>query len=140
MHDCRKTQLQMTDWLFDESPHNRMAQIGACQPRGIEEASDREGVVLSDLSETGVTAFNKFISYYLFPDARYSVAVTLGARAKVSVGCNPWSGVPRTHEINKICERYGGGGHAVVGAVSVPKAELARAKEIAQEIVAELQT
>ncbi len=31
MHDCRKTQLQMTDWLFDESPTNRLAQIGACQ-------------------------------------------------------------------------------------------------------------
>lgn len=32
MHDCRKTQLQMTDWLFDESSANRMAEIGACQP------------------------------------------------------------------------------------------------------------
>jgi hypothetical protein len=99
-----------------------------------------KGVVLSDLSDSGVTAFNKFISYFLFPEARYSVAVTLGTRAKVSVGCNPWSAVPRTHEINKICERYGGGGHSVVGAVSVPKADLARAKEIAAEIVAELQS
>jgi hypothetical protein len=99
-----------------------------------------KGVVFSDLSDSGVTAFNKFISYYLFPEARYSVAVTLGTRAKISVGCNPWSAIPRTHEINKICERYGGGGHSVVGAVSVPKADLARAKEIAAEIVAELQT
>jgi hypothetical protein len=98
-----------------------------------------KGVVFSDLTDSGVTAFNKFISYYLFPEARYSVAVTLGSRAKVSVGCNPWSSVPRNHEINKICERYGGGGHPVVGAVSVPKAELARAREIAAEIVAELQ-
>ena len=60
--------------------------------------------------------FNKFISYYLFPEARYSVGVTLSARAKISIGANPWSKVPRTHEINKICERYGGGGHPVVGA------------------------
>lgn len=98
------------------------------------------GVVLSDLAESGVTAFNKFIAYYLFPEARYAVAVTLGSRAKISVGCNPWSTVPRTHEINKICERYGGGGHPVVGAVSVPRNELARAREIAAEIVAELQS
>jgi hypothetical protein len=97
-----------------------------------------KGVVFSDLAESGVTAFNKFIGYYLFPESRYAVAITLGARAKVSVGCNPWSSVPRTHEINKICERYGGGGHAVVGAVSVPKSELARARQIAAEIVAEL--
>ncbi len=98
------------------------------------------GVVRSDLADSGVTAFNKFISYYLFPQARYSVAVTLGKQAKISVGSNPWAPVPRTHEINRICERYGGGGHAVVGAVSVPKGDLARAREIAAEIVAELET
>jgi len=47
--------------------------------------------------------------------------------------------VPRTHKINEICERYGGGGHPVVGAVSLPRAELERARTIAAEIVAELQ-
>lgn len=31
MHDCRKTQLQMTDWLFDDAPTNYLAQIGDCQ-------------------------------------------------------------------------------------------------------------
>lgn len=98
-----------------------------------------KGVVFSDLSAATVSAFNKFIAYYLYPESRYAVAITLGARAKISVGCNPWSPVPRTHEINKICERYGGGGHAVVGAVSVPRGELARARQIASEIVAELQ-
>ena len=98
------------------------------------------GVVFSDLADSGVTAFNKFISYYLFPEARYSVAVTLGTRAKISVGSNPWCGVPRTHDISKICERYGGGGHPVVGAVSVAKSDLARARQIAAEIVAELQS
>jgi len=66
--------------------------------------------------------------------------VTLGGRAKVSVGYNPWSPTPRAHQINEICERYGGGGHPVVGAVSVAKGELARARLIAAEIVAELQT
>jgi hypothetical protein len=98
------------------------------------------GVVFSDLADSGVTAFNKFIAYYLFPESRYAVAVTLGTRAKVSVGFNPWSTVPRTHEINKICERYGGGGHPVVGAVSVPKNEIERARQIAAEIVTELRS
>ena len=99
-----------------------------------------KGVVISDLADSGVSAYNKFISYYLFPEARYAVAVTLGTRAKISVGSNPWSGVPRTHDISKICERYGGGGHPVVGAVSMPAAEIDRAREVAREIVAELQT
>ena len=96
------------------------------------------GVVFFDLADKNVAAFNKFITYYLFPEARYSVGVTLGSRAKISVGSNPWSPVPRTHDINKICERYGGGGHPVVGAVSIPKSDLARARQIAAEIVEEL--
>jgi hypothetical protein len=98
------------------------------------------GVVHFDVADHNIGAFNKFISYSLFPEARYSVGVTLGARAKISVGSNPWAKVPRTHDISKICERYGGGGHPVVGAVSVPKNELVRAREIAAEIIAELQT
>ena len=99
-----------------------------------------KGVILSDLVDSGVASVNKFIGYYLFPQSRYSVTVSAGARAKISVGCNPWSPVPRAHEINKICERYGGGGHPVVGAVSVPRADLHRAREIAAEIAAELQS
>jgi hypothetical protein len=98
------------------------------------------GVVFFDLADRSGAAFNKFITYYLFPEARYSVGVTLGSRAKISVGSNPWAPVPRTHDISKICERYGGGGHPVVGAVSIPKNELARARQIAAEIVAELKT
>jgi hypothetical protein len=98
-----------------------------------------DGVVFYDLVDSPVGALNKFITYYLFPEARYSVGVSLGTRAKISVGSNPWSTVPRTHDISKICERYGGGGHAVVGAVSVPKGEVPRARQIASEIVAELQ-
>jgi nanoRNase/pAp phosphatase (c-di-AMP/oligoRNAs hydrolase) len=99
-----------------------------------------KGVVFYDLADHETGPFNKFISYYLFPEARYSVAVTSASRAKISVGSNPWSKVPRTHEINKICERYGGGGHPVVGAISMPRAELAKVRQIARDVVAELQS
>lgn len=96
-------------------------------------------VVFFDLVGTGDDRYNKFIPYWLYPDARYCVAVTAGwSRAKVSVGSNPWAPVPRTHDIAQICARYGGGGHAVVGAVSLKPAELARARTIAQEIVEQL--
>ena len=97
-------------------------------------------VVLFDLGDDGVEGFNKFIIYDLFPDARYSVGVTVSrTRAKVSVGTNPWSAKPRTHNIAAICERYGGGGHPVVGAVSLGPGDLPKARAIAAEIVAELQ-
>ncbi|HEY7723978.1 MAG TPA: phosphoesterase [Anaeromyxobacteraceae bacterium] len=93
------------------------------------------GVVEADLSEAGVEAPNKFIPYDLFPAARYAVTVTCDAkRAKVGVGSNPWSAVPRTHDIARICERYGGGGHPVVGAVSLAPERLLDARRIANEI------
>jgi nanoRNase/pAp phosphatase (c-di-AMP/oligoRNAs hydrolase) len=97
------------------------------------------GVVTFDLVEEGLAGFNKFIPYYVCPETTYSVAVTRGPfRAKISVGSNPFSPRPRRHNIASICERYGGGGHAVVGAVSFKPEEAERAREVAREIVAEL--
>lgn len=99
------------------------------------------GVVTFDLSETGIESANKFISYFLFPDAAYTVVVTRDAkRSKVSVGSNPWARPARPHDISKLCEKYGGGGHPVVGAVSLPPDRLEDARRVAAEIVATLQT
>ena len=97
------------------------------------------GVVQFDLVEEGIEGFNKFIPYYLYPETTYSVALTRGKkRTKISVGSNPWAPRPRTHNIATICERYGGGGHAVVGAVSFGPDEVERGREAMKEIVAEL--
>jgi hypothetical protein len=96
-------------------------------------------VVEFDLIDEGYEGFNKFIPYYLYPETTYSVALTRGAhRTKISVGSNPWAPVPRTHNIAEICERYGGGGHAVVGAVSFKPEEIEEARAAGREIVAEL--
>ncbi|MBA3240959.1 MAG: phosphoesterase [Acidobacteria bacterium] len=103
------------------------------------QASYARGVVSFDLVEEGLGGFNKFIPYYVHPETTYSVAVTRGpARTKISVGSNPFSPRPRRHNIATICERYGGGGHAVVGAVSLKRDDVERAREVAREIVAEL--
>ncbi len=102
-------------------------------------ASYARGVIFFDLVDEGLQSFNKFIPYYVRPETTYSVAVTRGPdRTKISVGSNPFSPRPRRHNIATICERYGGGGHAVVGAVSIKTTEVERAREIAREIVAEL--
>ena len=102
-------------------------------------AVERDGVVFFDLAGSGDDRYNKFIPYWLHPQSRYCVAVTAGrARSKISVGSNPWAPVPRTHNIADICSRYGGGGHAVVGAVSLKADELEKARSIAQAVVAEL--
>jgi len=102
-------------------------------------ASYADGVVQFDLVDEGYEGFNKFIPYYLFPEATYTVALTRGSqRTKISVGSNPWSPRPRTHNIATICERYGGGGHAVVGAVSFGPNEVERGRTAMREIVEEL--
>ena len=102
-------------------------------------ATCADAVVQFDLVDEGYEGFNKFIPYYLYPETTYSVALTRGPlRTKISVGSNPWAPKPRTHNIAKICERYGGGGHAVVGAVSFKPEEVAEARSAVKEIVAEL--
>ena len=102
-------------------------------------ASYARGVVQFDLVDDGYEGFNKFIPYYLYPETTYSVALTRGPqRTKISVGSNPWSPRPRTHNIASICERYGGGGHAVVGAISFGADEVEKGRAVMREIVAEL--
>jgi hypothetical protein len=107
----------------------------------IRAASRLDGdVAVVDLAAAGLEAGNKFVLYWLHPGARYTVTVSHDAkRSKVSVGSNPWARETRAHDLARICERYGGGGHPVVGAVSLPPEDLARAREIAREIVRELQ-
>jgi hypothetical protein len=102
-------------------------------------AECRSRAIYFDISGHDLEGYNKFIPYYLFPEATYSVGVSLSSfRAKISVGSNPWSLYPRTQNLAALCERHGGGGHPVVGAISFPPDQLQKAREIAQEIVAEL--
>ncbi|MCS7313865.1 MAG: phosphoesterase [Bryobacterales bacterium] len=98
-----------------------------------------DGVVSFDLIGYDLEGYNKFIPYYLFPEAVYSVSVSTSSfRTKVSVGSNPWAPRPPRHNLASICERYGGGGHARVGAISFPLGEYEQARKVAEEIAAEL--
>ena len=107
----------------------------------IRERSRAErGVVSFDLVGTGIEGYNKFIPYYYHPEVTYVVSLSQSAfRTKISVGSNPWAPRPRVHNIAEICERYGGGGHAVVGAVSLKPDDLDLGKQYMSEIIEELQ-
>ena len=106
----------------------------------IKERSNYErGVVTFDLTGTGIDGYNKFIPYYFFPETTYNVSLSQSEfRTKISIGSNPWALRPRTHNIAEICERYGGGGHAVVGAVSLKPDDLDLGRKYMEEIVDEL--
>jgi hypothetical protein len=95
--------------------------------------------IFFDISDYALEGYNKFIPYYFFPEATYCVGLSLSSfRAKVSVGSNPWSLHPRTQNLAALCERHGGGGHPVVGAISFTPEELPKAGRIAREIAEEL--
>jgi len=98
-------------------------------------AEERGGVVIVDLTGETNEVSGKFVTYALFPKSAYSVIATRSkAKCKISVGYNPWSGVARKHNIAAICERYGGGGHAVVGAVAVAASDVEGTRRITREI------
>ncbi|MCI0354258.1 MAG: phosphoesterase [Acidobacteria bacterium] len=103
-------------------------------------AECRDGTVFFDVIDQELEGYNKFVPYYLHPDCAYSVGLSKSSfRTKVSVGSNPWS--PRSENmvnLAAICERYGGGGHARVGAISFAPDQLEQARAAAREIVAEL--
>jgi len=111
--------------------------------RSIEILSQRmeskEGTVYFDISDRDLEGYNKFIPYYLHPEAVYSVGLSKSSfRVKVSVGSNPWARENRLVNLAKICERYGGGGHARVGAISFDVSQNEAASKAAREIVEEL--
>jgi hypothetical protein len=106
-----------------------------------ERAEERDGTIFFDITDQPLEGYNKFIPYYLHPQATYSIGLSKSSfRTKVSVGSNPWTKADPAKMTNlaAICERYGGGGHARVGAISFPTERADQAREAAAEIVAEL--
>jgi hypothetical protein len=113
--------------------HQRSIEI----MRGRTECKD--GTVYFDVTDYDLEGYNKFIPYYLNPGSTYSVGLSKSSfRTKVSVGSNPWAPAEPKVNLAKICERYGGGGHARVGAISFPPNKFDVARAAALDIVAEL--
>jgi hypothetical protein len=99
----------------------------------------KDGTLFFDVTDLELEGYNKFVPYYLQPESIYSVGLSKSSfRVKVSVGSNPWAPSPPVVNLAKICERYGGGGHARVGAISFDVTQQEAARKAAQEIVAEL--
>jgi hypothetical protein len=108
-----------------------------------ERAVCERGVISFDITDQPTEGYNKFIPYYLHPEGTYNVGLSKSSfRTKVSVGTNPWTTKAKAELANiaAICERFGGGGHARVGAISFPVDKEDEARAAVREIVAVLQT
>jgi hypothetical protein len=106
-----------------------------------ERTESKDGTLFFDVTDKDLDGYNKFVPYYLHPESIYSVGLSKSHfRVKVSVGSNPWAPSEPTVNLARICERYGGGGHARVGAISFDVTQHDAARKAAAEIVEELQT
>jgi nanoRNase/pAp phosphatase (c-di-AMP/oligoRNAs hydrolase) len=94
-----------------------------------------------DLADLGIDNVNKFIAYAADGSTRYTVSVTRSAnRSKVSLGSNPWRQEERRHNLAQMAERYGGGGHPAVAAISFKPEQLEEARAAARALATELKS
>jgi hypothetical protein len=104
-----------------------------------ERCEAREGVIFFDVSDLDLEGYNKFIPYLLHPECVYSVSVLSSkVRAKVSLGTNPWNQATADQNLASLAEKFGGGGHPRVAAISFEPSDLERAREVARELAAVL--
>lgn len=104
-----------------------------------ERTESKDGTLFFDVTDKDLDGYNKFVPYYLHPESIYSIGLSKSHfRVKVSVGSNPWAPSEPTVNLARICERYGGGGHARVGAISFDVTQHDAARKAAAEIVEEL--
>ena len=104
-----------------------------------ERCEARDGVIFFDVSDLDLEGYNKFIPYLLHPECVYSVSVLSSkVRAKVSLGTNPWNQATADQNLASLAEKFGGGGHPRVAAISFEPSDLERAREVARELAAVL--
>ncbi|MEO6803506.1 MAG: DHH family phosphoesterase [Granulicella sp.] len=134
---------QVLDQPFVQEPLGPLMQQHRAAIGLIEERSTlSKGVITFDITDQPTEGYSKFIPYYLHPQGTYVVGLSRSSfRVKISVGTNPWTPLSGSELVNiaAICERYGGGGHARVGAISFPPDREDDARKAAAEILVELQ-
>ncbi|HEX3759081.1 MAG TPA: hypothetical protein VHW23_10260 [Kofleriaceae bacterium] len=122
-----------------------LAAVEAARARDLDEIRrigvwHGDVVVFDRLDDPGARSPG-FLGYLLFPSCLYAVSGTRHAQnIKLSVGVNPWSKQRRRHDIGALCARFGGGGHAAVGGVTLGPDEIVRARETIAAVVRELAT
>jgi len=113
----KKNQKRLFEWMYMNS-------------------KDHGGVVAFDLSKAQGVTYDKFVPYYLFPKSHFCVLLSRSShKLKITVGVNPWNKKENAPSMAKICESYGGGGHADVGAFNLPLHSINEALQTLDDIV-----
>lgn len=104
-----------------------------------ERAEVKGRTVFFDLSEGERVPFNKFVPYYLFPEARYVVALTRAASGlKISLGANPWTNNGEAENLAALAEHFGGGGHPYVAGIALEGESVTKGRVLARSLLERL--
>ena len=106
-----------------------------------ERCEAKDGVIFFDVSDLDLEGYNKFIPYLLHPECVYSISVSASTtRAKVSLGTNPWNQATADQNLASLAEKFGGGGHPRVAAISFDPKGITKAREVAQGLTETLRS
>ncbi len=102
-------------------------------------ATVRGDVVTIDLLGAPGSKAPGLLGYLLFPTCRYVISGVVTPQAvRISAGHNPWIGAPTAHHLGELCQRYGGGGHAAVGGVTLGPGEVERGRYVLEQLTSAL--
>ncbi len=97
-------------------------------------------IVVFQTEATKEYIFNRYTPFYFFPEARYSIGLSRSTDGmSIMAMRNPWREFPSV-PLGSIFAKYGGGGHARVGAVVLSREASSRGEDILRELVGEIQT
>ena len=90
------TEMPLAEVLAQPFVAELAAAAAGASPRAIElirpRSEERDGTIFFDITDHPMEGFNKFIPYYLHPQATYSIGLSKSSfRTKVAVGSNPWT-------------------------------------------------
>ncbi len=98
------------------------------------------GVAMFDVQAVDDEIISRYVPYYFFPEARYSVAVVRsGAEVRITAMRNPWRDF-ESIPLGKIMKEFGGGGHQRVGAVVVPIEKADLVQQAVDRLVSEMRS
>jgi|LNFM01.2.fsa_nt_gb hypothetical protein len=127
-------------------------ELKAVADRCVEERRGEMGFVVRRLERRDMVGYldvrglegarpNRFLPYCVFPDLEYLVTISAGDDwVRISLGTNPWlrpEGRRPEGLVNlaEVAGRYGGGGHAAVAGISLPRGNEAMVEQVREEIL-----
>jgi hypothetical protein len=95
-------------------------------------------IVTFDIESNPDEIISRYAPYHFFEGAHYSIGVVRSANAaRITAMRNPWRSF-ESIPLGKLFERFGGGGHQRVGAVSLPAEQSHRIPEIVAQVISEI--